>query len=219
MRARIVASVTAAWGVGSSGGPGRSPARGLVALCVGLCASLAAGRAAAGPVAAAGEPAVSPDLPARTRPPAVGPSSLPPSWDLDGLYVWIGPVGAAGRLDGAWDSAFGADLAVVRVREAAALGAAGLAAGAARWAARGGGRIWLDALAGTRLGGRMYGATLGPVVELAELSHPRVGGAIGLWAFFGPTPYARVGVVGDGAAFVELGIHLALPAIRWRTGR
>ncbi len=93
-----------------------------------------------------------------------------------------------------------------------------MAAGAARWAERGGGRLWLDGVAGTRLGGRMYGATLGPVVELAELEHPRVGGTVGIWAFFGPTPYARVGVIADGEAIVEIGIHIALPVIRWRTG-
>lgn len=210
MRARIGALTTLGWGLPSSGGR--------TALGIATCFILAgAGAAAAEPVAAA-EPTTLPDPPPRSGPPVVGPSSLPPSWDLDGLYVWLGPVGAAGRLDGDWDSAFGADLAVVRVREAAPLGAVGVAAGAARWAARGGGRLWLDGLAGTRLGGRMYGATLGPVVELAELAHPRVGGAVGIWAFFGPTPYARIGVISDGAAFVEVGIHLALPVLRWRSG-
>jgi hypothetical protein len=148
----------------------------------------------------------------------VGPSALPPSWDLDGLYVWLGPVGAAGRLEGTWDSTFGADLSVVRVREAAPLGAIGVTAGASRWTERGGGRLWLDAIAGTRLGGRMYGASLGPLVELAELAHARVGGSVGLWAFFGPTPYARLGVAGDRGAFVEIGLHLALPVLRWRGG-
>jgi hypothetical protein len=210
MRAKIGGLTTAGWGLSSS--------RGLTALRATACFILAgAGTAAAGPA----EPTIIPDPPPRggaAAPSAGGPSSLPPSWDLDGLYVWLGPVGAAGRLDGAWDSAFGADLAVVRVREAAPLGAVGVAAGAARWAERGGGRIWLDGLVGTRLGGRMYGATLGPVIELAELAHTRVGGAVGIWAFFGPTPYARVGVIADGAAFVEVGIHLALPVLRWRSG-
>src|SRR6185369_10345500 len=97
--------------------------------------------------------------------------------------------------------------------EGAGLGAIGAAAGASLWAARGGGRLWLDGLAGTRLGGRMLGASIGPLVELGELAHARVGGSVGLWAFLGPTPYARVGIVEDGA-FVEVGLHLALPVFR-----
>jgi hypothetical protein len=156
-----------------------------------------------------------PDPPARRGSPVVGPSRFPPTSNLDGLYVWLGPVGAAGRLDAIWDSAFGADLSVVRVREGAGLGAIGASAGASRWTERGGGRLWLDGVAGTRLGGRMYGASLGPLIELAELAHPRIGGSVGLWAFFGPTPYARVGIVEGGGAFVEIGLHLALPVFRW----
>jgi hypothetical protein len=144
----------------------------------------------------------------------VGPSRLPPSSDLDGLYVWLGPVGAAGRLDASWDSTFGADLSVVRVREGARLGAVGASAGAGLWTERGGGRIWLDGLVGTRLGGRMYGASIGPLLELSEVAHPRIGGSIGLWAFFGPTPYARAGVVDELGPFVEIGLHLALPVFR-----
>jgi hypothetical protein len=60
----------------------------------------------------------------------------------------------------------------------------------------------------------MYGASIGPLVELSELAHPRVGGSVGIWAFFGPTPYARVGVVEEIGAFVEIGLHLALPVFR-----
>jgi hypothetical protein len=160
------------------------------------------------------EQVAAPDPPARRGPPELGPSGLRPTSDLDGFYIWLGPVGAAGRLDAQWDSTFGADLSIVRVREEARLGVIGATAGASTWTERGGGRLWLDALAGTRLGGRMYGASVGGLVELAELAHARVGGSVGLWAFFGPVPYARVGVVEDLGAFVEIGLHLALPVLR-----
>ena len=102
----------------------------------------------------------------------------------------------------------------MRVREEAGLGAIGASAGASLWTAREGGRLWLDGIAGTRLGGRMYGASIGPLVELSDLAHPRIGGSLGLWAFFGPIPYARVGVVENLGAFVEIGLHLALPVFR-----
>src|SRR5215212_9460809 len=79
--------------------------------------------------------------------------------------------------------------AAERGPERMALGVIGGALGASIWTARGGGRIWLDAVAGTRIGGRIYGATLGPIVELSELAHPRAGAALGIWAFVGVTPF------------------------------
>ncbi len=135
-------------------------------------------------------------------------------WDLDGLYLWLGPTGAASHVDATWDSTFGGDLAVVRIREREALSAIGATVGASLWTARGGGRLWVDALAGTRLGGRIYGVTAGPIVELAELSHPRLGGSLGVWGFFGITPFARVGFVDELGGFAEVGVHIALPVLR-----
>ncbi len=172
-----------------------------------ICLALLAGDVSA-------NPSTLPDPPPRRGSPVVGPSRLRPAQDLDGLYVWLGPIGAAGRLDATWDSTFGADLSIVRVREGAPLGTIGATAGASLWTERGGGRIWLDGIAGTRLGGRMYGASIGPLVELAELAHARFGGSIGVWAFFGVAPYARAGVVEDLGGFVEIGLHVALPVLR-----
>lgn len=154
-----------------------------------------------------------PDPPARSAPPAVSPAHFTPSWDLDGLYVWLGPTGSAGRIDADWDSTFGADVTVVRVRERAGLGAIGATLGASRWTARGGGRIWLDGLVGTRVG-RMVGISAGPLLELSELAHPRLGGSLGLWAFVGVTPFVRVGTVSDLGNFVEIGVHIAFPVLR-----
>jgi hypothetical protein len=159
---------------------------------------------------------VSPDAPARTRPPALPVSRAAPSWDLDGLYLWLGPTGAASHLDDHWDSTVGFDATVVRVREAEPLGAIGATLGASRWTRRGGGRLWLDAVVGTTLGGRMYGVSAGPVVELADLSHPHHGGSVGIWGFFGVTPYARIGEVAGLGMFAEVGVHLALPVLRRR---
>lgn len=157
---------------------------------------------------------MTPDPPTRPSSPSVGRSGFRPTWDLDGLYIWLGPTGAATRVDTDWDSTFGGDLAVVRVREREALGAIGVDLGGSLWTARGGGRVWLDVVAGTKLGGRMYGLTAGPLVEFADLAHPRYGGSVGVWGFFGITPYVRAGAVQELGTFVDLGVHIALPVFR-----
>jgi hypothetical protein len=157
--------------------------------------------------------ATRPDPPVRSSQPTVPPANFRSSWDLDGTYLWIGPMGGAGYADDTWDSTIGGQLAVIRVRERRSLGAIGGSFGASMWTERGGGRLWLDAIAGTRLG-KMMGLSLGPLVELSDQRHPRVGGSLGVWAFLGVTPYARVGFVDELGGFAEIGLHIALPAIR-----
>jgi hypothetical protein len=151
------------------------------------------------------------------RPPpaiTVPPGQFAPSWDLDGIYLWLGPLGAASHIDARWDSTFGAEAALVVVRERAPLALGGVDLGASRWTARGGGRVWVDGVAGTHLLGHMMGLSLGPIVELSDVAHPRPGASIGAWAFAGVAPYARVGAVADLGMFVEIGVHIALPVLR-----
>ena len=157
-----------------------------------------------------------PDPPLRRTPPAVPPGNLHSVADLDGLYLWLGPAISAGYLANSWDSLIGADVSILRVREHRPVGAIGASFGAARWTARGGGRTWLEAIVGTRLADRtMVGLSAGGVLELSDIEHPRPGAMIGAWAFLGVTPYVRVGTVADEGAVVELGIHIALPVLRW----
>jgi len=156
---------------------------------------------------------IEPDAPARSGPVVVPRATFRPSWDLDGLYLWLGPVGAASYVEAKWDSTFGAEAVVVVVHEAAALGLYGVDLGASRWTARGGGRIWLDAVVGTRWFGRMIGASLGPMVELADLERPKLGASIGVWGYAGIAPFVRLGGVSDLGMFVELGVHIALPVL------
>jgi hypothetical protein len=102
---------------------------------------------------------------------------------------------------------------VIRVRERNAIGVVGATLGAARWTVRGGGRIWLDGLVGTRIW-KIVGISAGPILELNELVHPKLGGSVGLWTFVGVTPFVRAGLVQDLGGFVEIGVHIALPVIR-----
>src|SRR6185436_2140746 len=75
MRARNVAHRNRAWGLVSSG----------VLTAIGILSSGVSGASA--------DPVTPPDPPPRRGPPVVGPSRIPPTSDLDGLYVWLGPVG------------------------------------------------------------------------------------------------------------------------------
>ena len=155
-----------------------------------------------------------PDPPPRTGAPRVPASAFRPSWDLDGIYLWLGPTAAASRVEATWDSTVGGHAAVLRVREREGLAVIGGAFGASLWTERSGGRLWLDAMAGTRVAGRMIGASLGPILELDDLAHPRLGGSVGVWTFIGITPFARVGIVDELGAFGEIGLHIALPVVR-----
>lgn len=152
-----------------------------------------------------------PDVPARTNAPNL---VFRESSDLDGTYLWLGPSGAAGYIDARWDSAFGIDASLVRVREHEGLSALGFSVGASRWTEHGGGRFWVDAMIGTPVLGHTFGLSAGPILEIAELSHPLIGGSVGLWAFLGVTPFARVGSLQSLGTFAEFGIHIALPALR-----
>ncbi|MDX2088226.1 MAG: hypothetical protein SFX73_10260 [Kofleriaceae bacterium] len=150
----------------------------------------------------------------RSGTPTVSAPGFRPSWDLDGTYLWLGPTAAASHVDNEWDSTFGGHLALLRVRERAALGLVGASIGGSLWTERGGGRVWFDGVIGTRLGSRTVGATLGPLLELGELNHPRIGGSVGVWAFLGVTPFVRAGVVQELGGFAEIGVHIALPVFR-----
>jgi hypothetical protein len=163
---------------------------------------------------AAADPVTAVTDPHTAAPVVVPPVRLQPTSDLDGTYLWLGPLGAASRIDARWDSTFGGDAAVVVVRERARLALIGGDLGASRWTARGGGRMWVDGLFGTYLLGHLTGISLGPIIELSDVAHPRPGGSFGVWGFAGITPFARVGSIANLGMFAEVGIHIALPVLR-----
>jgi hypothetical protein len=163
---------------------------------------------------ASADPVTAVTDPHSASPVVVPPVRLQPTWDLDGTYLWLGPLGAASRIDARWDSTFGGDAAVVVVRERARLALIGGDLGASRWTARGGGRVWVDGLFGTYLLGHLTGISLGPIIEFSDVAHPRPGGSFGVWGFAGVTPFARVGSVANLGMFAEVGVHIALPVLR-----
>jgi hypothetical protein len=163
----------------------------------------AAGLLAAGPVASAG-----PAEPAPAPPP--GPSTA----DLDGTYVHLGPALGAVRAGGGWDTVVGAGLSVLRVREHALVAIVGGRVTAARWS-EGGGRVTAEAVIGTRAA-LLVGLAAGPLVDLGDLHHPRLGGSASIWCYAGVVPYVKIGVIAGSDRFIEAGLELPLPVWRHR---
>lgn len=144
----------------------------------------------------------------------------PASADLDGSYVWLALWGArTGAADGGrggYDSCIGGELAFTRVRESQALGLLGVTAGGGRYASSDDGRLWANAIVGTRRGtGWMAGGSAGALLELSPTARPKLGGAVGVWAFVGVVPFLRIGAMEGRGAFAELGVEIALPVLRW----
>jgi hypothetical protein len=109
----------------------------------------------------------------------------------------------------------GGELSIVRVHEREALSVIGGRLIAGRWTAAVGGRIGLEAVAATDLGA-IVGVAAGPLVDLGDLHHPRIGGSVAIWCYAGVVPYVRVGVIDSSGGFIEAGLEIPLPVWRHR---
>ncbi len=128
----------------------------------------------------------------------------------------LGPIGALARIEGSWDGLFGGEIVFADINERRLVSALAVAAGAVQFTERGGGRLWLDVMAGvkTPLGG-VIGLAVGPVVELDDVRIPRWGGQATLWLYAGVVPFVRVGRVKTSGIFVDIGLKIVLPTYRW----
>jgi hypothetical protein len=134
--------------------------------------------------------------------------------DLDGVYLMLGPLSTISYTEDTWQGAFGGLLLAVLVRERARLSSLGLAIGGLRYTTLDGGRVWADALVGSRIAGVHVGLTFGATARADGITPPRLGAQATFWLFAGLVPYLRVGAIERDGAFVELGLQLVLPALR-----
>jgi len=132
-------------------------------------------------------------------------------------FVAVAAIGSAVRVEGVWDGAYGGEVGVGQMRgHAPALGAWAASVGLVGFTARSGGRLWSELTVGTRWPtGYLVGLGIGPAVELDRIRQPRWGGQLTVWAFAGVVPYARVGALDPGGLFVDVGLRIAFPAVRW----
>lgn len=136
--------------------------------------------------------------------------------DLDGIYLTLGPIGAATRVEGDWFSSAGAELSVVYVREKCYPAAVGVAGGGISFAGREGGRLWAEAeVAFNRPLPFGVGLGAGLVAEVDANRPARLGPQATLWVFAGIIPYFRMGTVEETGSFVELGVMIKIPARRF----
>lgn len=148
--------------------------------------------------------------------PSEGTSPRRLAGDLDGSYLALGPLAGLIYGDPDWNRGFGGELTLVRVRERAPIGAAGIALGGLRYSEGEGGRVWLDIYAGTRrIAGAMTGLGAGITAEISPIAHARWGGHASLWVFAGVIPFVRIGVVQKSGLYVDFGVKVALPALRF----
>jgi hypothetical protein len=134
--------------------------------------------------------------------------------DLDGIYLTLGPVGAASRVADSWYSAVGGELSIVDVVEHRFPAALGVSGGGVSYAGRAGGRLWLEAESGISRPLPM-GLGIGVAAEVDRVRPPRLGPEATLWIYWGIVPYVRIGTVRETGSFVEAGLMLKIPARRF----
>lgn len=140
----------------------------------------------------------------------------PAAADSPDRFVAVAAIGSAVRVEGVWDDAWGGELGVGQMRGGEGLAAWAASVGLVGFTARSGGRLWGELSAGTRWPtGYLVGIGAGPAVELDRVRTPRVGGQLTVWVFAGVVPYVRLGVLNPGGAYVDLGLRIAFPAVRW----
>ena len=142
---------------------------------------------------------------------------MPTVQDLDGVYFLLGPVASAVYSSDDWDGGIGGEVLLVRVQERRTIAGYGLGAGAIRLVEGDKGRLWADAMVGTkRLFDVGLGLSAGVTAEVGDTQAARLGWQATVWGYAGVIPYLRVGQVRTSGTFVDAGIKIALPAFRWR---
>jgi hypothetical protein len=120
------------------------------------------------------------------------------------------------HVEGDWDGAFGGEVSLWRVREQSLLSALGGGFGGHKFSERDGGRLWGEISTAHRFRwGLALGLAAGTTAEVHQVTPPRWGGYGSIWAFAGVMPYLRVGAVQSAGTFVDLGVKIPLPALRW----
>ena len=141
---------------------------------------------------------------------------LPSPRNLDGMHVTIGPVASAVHIEDAWTPAAGAEISFVNVMEHCRPAAFGFAFGGVSYTDRDGGRLWFEIEAALKDPLPVaVGIGVGAAAEVDPVKDARFGGQATLWVFAGVIPYVRAGTLDGEGTFLEAGVMLKVPALRF----
>jgi hypothetical protein len=131
--------------------------------------------------------------------------------DLDGTYLTIGPVAGGLVIQDSWNSAVGAELSLVRLREQRVPALYGVALGAVVFDDRPGTRAWAEAELAVDRFPVKFGVSGGLAVEFDRTLPPHFGAQATLWVFAGIVPYVRIGALEESGGFFEAGVMIKVP--------
>jgi hypothetical protein len=131
--------------------------------------------------------------------------------DLDGTYITVGPVAGALVIQDSWNSAVGAELSLVRLREHRLPALLGISLGGVVFDDRKGVRTWAELELGVDRGPVKWGLSGGLAVELDRTLPPHFGAQATLWVFAGIVPYVRIGTLVESGSFFETGVMIKVP--------
>ena len=131
--------------------------------------------------------------------------------DLNGTYLTAGPVAGAVNVEHNWNSAVGAELSLVRLREGRLPALLGVSFGGVVFDDRPGARTWAEVELGIDRLPVKFGLSAGLAIEWDRVRPPRLGAQGTLWLFAGIVPYVRVGRLEEVGTFFEAGLMIKIP--------
>jgi len=131
--------------------------------------------------------------------------------DLDGTYLTAGPVAGALVIQDNWNSAVGAELSLVRLREGRWPALYGISVGGVVFDQRQGMRTWAEVELAIDKLPVTFGVSGGLAIEFDQVIPPHYGAQATLWFFAGVVPYVRVGTLESYGGFFEAGVMIKVP--------
>jgi hypothetical protein len=131
--------------------------------------------------------------------------------DLDGTYLTAGPVAGALATQDTWNSAVGAELSLVRLREGRFPALLGVSVGGVVFDRLPGLRSWAELELGIDRFPVKFGVSAGLAAQFDRVVPPHLGAQATLWVFAGIVPYVRIGVLDELGGYFEAGLMIKIP--------
>jgi len=135
--------------------------------------------------------------------------------NLDGVYLFVGPTGGTIHAGGEWDSSIGGHLSIATYSEHRALTLAAIDLGLTQVGREAGGRAWITPSVGSRVAGSLVVFSAGLSAQWDPVEPPKLGPVATIGWFVGVLPTLSVGRHQRSGTFVEVGLRLTLPALRF----